>query len=266
MSPVPFSTLTVDVTAGIATIRLDRPDHHNAIDTVMARDLAGAATALAEERDLRAVLVCGNGPMFTVGGDIELFTSTPAAALPDCLRGLIDDFHLAIERLTTLDAPMVAAVNGACAGGGLGLMYAADIVVAGEEAVFALGYGAIGMTADGGNSWFLPRMVGLRRAQELFLTNRRLSAAEALDWGLITTVVPTGQVDAEADRIVRRLAAGPTRSFGAMRGLLRQSFTTGLRDQLADEEHSIVEAARTTDTLEGVRAFSERRRPHFTGS
>lgn len=262
----PYNTLTVEVTDGIATIRLDRPARNNAIDAAMARDLAVAATRLAGTSGLRAVLLGGNGPMFTAGGDIEVFTGTAPAQLPDLLRGMVDDFHLAIEKLTSLDAPMVAAVQGAAAGGGLGLMCAADIVVAAEDAVFTVGYGAIGMTADGGNSWFLPRLVGLRRAQELFLTNRRLTAPEALDWGLLTSVVPAGQVDAEATRIARTLAAGPTRSFGGMRRLLRQSFDTGLHDQLDAEQRSITEAASTADTLEGINAFADHRRPRFTGS
>lgn len=262
----PYSTLTVDVTDGIATVRLDRPRDNNAIDVAMARDLAHAAARLSETPGLRAVLLGGNGPMFTAGGDIEVFTGAGPGELPDTLRGMIDDFHLAIERLTALDAPMVAAVQGAAAGGGLGLMCAADIVVAAEDAVFTVGYGAIGMTADGGNSWFLPRLVGLRRAQELFLTNRRLTAPEALEWGLLTSVVPAPEVDAEAERLARTLAAGPTRSFGGMRRLLRRSFDTGLHDQLAAEQRSITEVARTADTLEGVNAFTERRRPRFTGN
>ena len=103
---------------------------------------------------------------------------------------MIDNFHLAIERLTGIDAPVVAAVRGGAGGGGLGLMYVADIVVAAKDTRFALGYGALGLTADGGNTWFLPRMVGMRRAQELFLLNRRLTAQEALAFGLVSRLVP----------------------------------------------------------------------------
>ncbi len=261
----PLRTVLLDVADGLATLTLHRPERANAIDETVAEDLARAATLLAEDAAVRAVLLRADGPTFTPGGDIRLFRDTAAAELPARLRSMIDAYHRAIDRLTSIDAPLVAAVRGAAAGGGLGLVCAADLVVAADDAVFATGYGAIGMTSDGGNSWFLPRLVGLRRAQELYLTGRRLTAAEAMEWGLVTRVVPADEVDAEAARLAGDLAAGPTRSFGAVRRLLRRSFDTGLRDQLAAEQASIVAAARTADTREGVTAFVERRRPRFTG-
>ena len=156
----------------------------------MAADLAEAATQIAERSDVRAVLIAGNGPNFTVGGDLGLFAGTTREQLPNRLRRMIDSYHLAIERLTSIDAPVVAAVRGGAGGGGLGLLYVADIVVAADDARFALGYGALGLTADGGNTWFLPRMVGMRRAQELFLLNRRLTAQEALAFGLVSRLAP----------------------------------------------------------------------------
>ncbi|WP_156067412.1 enoyl-CoA hydratase-related protein [Pseudonocardia halophobica] len=262
----PYSAIEFEVAGGLATITLNRPKEGNAIDQVICEDLARAATRLAEDPGVRAVLLKANGPMFTAGGDIRVFTATPPERLPAQLRLMIDPYHFAIERLTALDAPLVAAVKGAAAGGGLGLVGMADIVVAAEDAVFTTGYGAIGMTSDGGNSWFLPRLIGMRRTQELYYTNRRLTAAEALDWGLVTSVVPADEVDAEGERIAAGIAQGPTRSFGAIRRLLRQSFDTGLRDQLADEEQTIVDACGTADTLEGVTAFAERRRPTYTGT
>lgn len=261
----PFSTLRLRVADGIAAVTLDRPRNGNAIDVAMARDLKELATRLAEDPSVRVVLLGGNGPMFTAGGDIDLFTKTPAAQLPAILRRMIDDYHLALERLVELDAPIVAAVKGAAAGGGLGMVCAADVVVAAEEAVFTVGYGRLGLTADGGNTWFLPRLVGMRRAQEMFLRGRRLTAAEALDWGIVSTVVPTADVDAEARRIAVEIAAGPTSAFGGVRTLLRQSFETGLRDQLAAEKTAIVEVSATADAQEGIAAFGERRRPRFTG-
>ena len=178
-------------------MRLNRPDKGNAIDESMAADLAEAATQIAERPDVRAVLIAGNGPNFTVGGDLGLFAGTAREQLPNRLRRMIDSYHLAIERLTSIDAPVVAAVRGGAGGGGLGLLYAADIVVAADDARFALGYGALGLTADGGNTWFLPRMVGMRRAQELFLLNRRLTAQEALAFGLVSRLAPGDAVRAK---------------------------------------------------------------------
>lgn len=262
----PFTTLRLAVADGVARVRLNRPEAGNAIDEAMAAELLELATRLAEDPSVRVVLLSGEGPMFTAGGDIDLFARTPPDEFAPLLRRMIDTYHLALERLTELDAPLVAAVRGPSGGGGLGLLHAADVVVAADDAVFAVGYGRLGLTADGGNTWYLPRLVGLRRAQELFLLNRRITAAEALEWGMVTRVVPAADVDAEAEAIALRLAAGPTRAFGGMRRLLRQSFDTDLRGQLAAEKAAIVEVAATADAAEGIAAFAAHRRPTFTGS
>jgi 2-(1,2-epoxy-1,2-dihydrophenyl)acetyl-CoA isomerase len=261
----PLRTVLLDVEGGVATLRLNRPDKGNAIDTDMAADLAEAATQIAERSDVRAILIAGNGPNFTVGGDLGLFAGTAREQLPHRLRRMIDCFHLAIERLTSIDAPVVAAVRGGAGGGGLGLLYAADIVVAADDARFALGYGALGLTADGGNTWFLPRMVGMRRAQELFLLNRRLTAQEALDFGLVSRLAPDDAVESKAASLAVKLAAGPTRAYGAVRRMLRKSFETGMSDQLEAEKDSIVAASSTADAQEGIAAFIARRRPQFRG-
>jgi len=216
-------------------------------------------------RDVRAVLIAGNGPNFTVGGDLGLFAGTAHEQLPNRLRRMIDSYHLAIERLTSIDAPVVAAVRGGAGGGGLGLLHVADIVVAADDAGFALGYGALGLPADGGNTWFLPRMVGMRRAQELFLLNRRLTAQEALDFGLVSRLAPSDSVESEANALAATLAAGPTRAYGAVRRMLRQSFETGLSDQLEAEKESIISTSSTEDAKEGIAAFVAKRRPQFRG-
>ena len=258
-------TILLEFDAGLATLRLNRPDKGNAIDEDMAADLAEAATQIAERTDVRAVLITGSGPNFTVGGDLGLFAGTAPEQLPNRLRRMIDNYHLAIERLTGIDAPVVAAVRGGAGGGGLGLLYVADIVVAADDARFALGYGALGLTADGGNTWFLPRMVGLRRAQELFLLNRRVTAQEAIEFGLVSRLAPSDSVEHEAIGLATTLAAGPTRAFGAVRRMLRQSFETGLSDQLEAEKESIITASRSDDAKEGIAAFVAKRRPRFRG-
>lgn len=260
-----LQTVLLDFEGGVATLRLNRPDKGNAIDESMAADLAEAATQIAERSDVRAVLIACNGPNFTVGGDLSLFAGTARDQLPNRLRRMIDNYHLAIERLTSVDAPVVAAVRGGAGGGGLGLLYAADVVVAADDARFALGYGALGLTADGGNTWFLPRMVGMRRAQELFLLNRRLTAQEALAFGLVSRLAREDQVENEAASLASTLAAGPTRAYGAVRRLLRQSFERRLSDQLDAEKESIVDASRTSDAHEGIAAFVTKRRPQFRG-
>lgn len=250
---------------GLARIALNRPGRGNAIDDGVTAELVEVATRLAEDPTVRAVLLTGEGPMFSVGGDLELLAGTPPERLPGVLRRMIDDYHHAIERLTGLDAPLVVAVRGGAAGGGLGLVCAADIALAAEDAVFALGYARLGLTADGGTSWYLPRLLGLRRAQEMFLLNRRLTAAEALEWGLVTRVLPADEVEPAARAIAEGLAAGPTRALGGMRRLLRTSFDTGLREQLAVERDLMLAAAEDPDAREGIAAFTAHRRPHFAG-
>jgi 2-(1,2-epoxy-1,2-dihydrophenyl)acetyl-CoA isomerase len=261
----PLRTVLLDFADGVATLRLNRPDHGNAINPDLAADLAEAATQISERPGVRAVLIVANGPNFTVGGDLRVFAETAREQLPNQLRRMIDSFHLAIERLTSIDAPVVAAVRGGAAGGGLGLLYAADIVIAADDARFAIGYGALGLTADGGNTWFLPRMVGMRQAQELFLLNRRLTAQEALEFGLVSRLAPSDAVDTEAAAVAAMLAAGPTLAYGAVRRMLRQSFETGLSDQLNAEKESLVAASRTDDAQEGIAAFVAKRGPQFRG-
>ena len=261
----PLRTVLFDFKDGVATLRLNRPDQANAINPDLAADLAEAATQIAERPDVRAVLIAANGPHFTLGGDLSVFAKTGREQLPNQLRRMIDSFHLAIERLTSIDAPVVAAVRGGAGGGGLGLLYSADIVVAADDARFVVGYCALGLTADGGNTWFLPRMVGMRRAQELFLLNRRLTAQEALEFGLVSRLAPSNAVETEAAALAATLAAGPTRAFGAVRRMLRQSFETGLSDQLDAEKEALIAASRSDDAKEGIAAFVGKRRPQFCG-
>lgn len=258
-------TVLLNFADGIATLRLNRPEQGNAINEEMAEHLGEAVMRIVETSGIRAVIISGNGPNFTMGGDVSMFAGTIPERLPHQLRRMIDTYHLAIERLTSLDAPVVAAVRGAAAGGGLGLLYAADIVVAATDARFVLGYGALGLTSDGGNTWFLPRMVGLRRAQELFLLNSRLTAQEALEYGLVSRLAPDHAVEPEAADIAAKLASGPTLAYGAMRGMLRKSFETSLTDQLLAENESIVAASGTDDAREGIAAFAAKRRPQFHG-
>lgn len=260
----PFRTLTLEVAGGVATVTLNRPELGNAFDVAMTDDFLELDTRLSRDDSVRCVLLRARGA-FTLGGNVAEFAGLPQPAMAAKLHRMISDYHVALERLAALDAPIVAAVSGSAGGGGLGLVCAADVVIAADDAAFALGYAALGMTSDGANSWYLPRLIGLRRAQEMFLLNRRLSATEALEWGLVTTVVPAADVDAEAERIAAKLAAGPTAAFGAMRRLLRSSHDASLRDQLAGELVELDRITTTNDLAEGMTAFAERRRPRFHG-
>jgi 2-(1,2-epoxy-1,2-dihydrophenyl)acetyl-CoA isomerase len=254
-----------DVDQGVATIRLDRPEAGNAIDLTLVEDFYEACGRAADDPAVRAVLLCGAGRPLSVGGDLTMLAGLGRDELPRRLRQMIDLYHLALERLTRIDSPVVCAVRGAAAGGGLGLLHAADVVIAAEDSKFALGYAAIGLSSDGGNTWFLPRLVGLRRAQQLMLLNQVLTGPEALDWGLVTEIVPATEVEDRARQLAQRLAAGPTRAFGRMKRLLRDSWTADLPGQFSAETTQMAEAGASDDAAEGIAAFVAKRRPAFYG-
>jgi 2-(1,2-epoxy-1,2-dihydrophenyl)acetyl-CoA isomerase len=174
-------------------------------------------------------------------------------------------FHSAISRFARMDAPVVAAVNGMAAGAGFSLAVSCDLVVAAESAVFLSAYTAAALSPDGASTYFVPRLVGMRRAAELMLTNRRLSAAEALDWGLINEVVADDAAVGRATEVADQLASGPTVAYGAVKRMLHASLASSLETQMEMEARSIADMTRTRDGREGVSAFNEKRPPEFSG-
>jgi 2-(1,2-epoxy-1,2-dihydrophenyl)acetyl-CoA isomerase len=257
------SPVLLDVADGVARLTLNRPDAANAIDVALARALQVATTRLTETDGLRVVLLTGAGDRFCGGGDVRAFASSPD--LGATLEEVLSHLHPAVAGLAALDAPVVAAVQGSAAGAGLALVAGADLVLAGASAKFVMAYTGIGLVPDGGSTWYLPRVVGARRALELALTNWVLSAEEAREWGLVTRVVPDDELPEKTDAFVAQLAGGPTRAYAATKRLLRDSSTTDLETQLAREAAAMVAAGRTADGIEGTTAFVEKRRPTFTG-
>ncbi|MEO1064659.1 MAG: enoyl-CoA hydratase-related protein [Actinomycetota bacterium] len=254
--------LTVDDT-GLARLVINRPDAANALDRQMAADFRTVAIALDSTRAARAVLVTANGPIFCGGGDLRGFAESDDTY--SLVSEMTVDFHAAVARLSKLDAPVVAAVAGAAGGAGMSLVAAFDLVVAGESAKFTMGYTKAGLVPDGSSSFFLARCVGYKRALDLALTNRVLSAAEAEEWGLVTRVVPDGDVDAEAEALATKLAAGPTRTFGLTKRLILAGANSALEEAMERESMSIAAATRTADSAEGIDAFLNKRRPDFRG-
>lgn len=252
------------VSDAVAHVRLVRGAARNAIDPAMADALDYAASACVEDPGVRALLITSAGPSFTVGGDLDHLRGA-LERLPAELDEMIATFHRALARLSDLPIPVVCAVQGAAAGGGLGLLWCADVVIAAQDAKLVAGFAELALSGDGGSSWFLPRMIGLRRAQEMIIGNRALSATEAAEWGLVSQVVPPDRLAAEAHRIARELACGPTTAYAEMRRLLRRSFSAGLEDQLAAEQEAMVRCGASADAREGIAAFAERRAPTFTG-
>jgi len=257
-------SLLFDVTEGVATLTLNRPDAANAVDLTLGRELMQAAIRCDEDPSVRAVLLTGAGGMFCAGGDLKAFAAY-GEELPLLLKELTVYLHAATSRLARMRAPLVVAVNGAAGGAGLSLAAAGDLVLAAESAKFALAYTAVGLSPDGSSSWFLPRVIGLRRTQELMLTNRRLSAEEARDWGLVTRVVPDAELAPEARALAEQLAAGPTRAFGVVKQLLATSAQESLETQMELEARGIAGMSATRDGREGIQAFLEKRTPHFEG-
>ena len=254
--------LTISIDEGVARICLIRPDAATTIDLVFAKEFEAAAQACVEGR-VRVVLVTAVGRQFCGGGDLKSFADQ--ADLGTHLEDVTQHFHAGIATFVEMDAPVVVAVQGAMDGAGLGLVGAADIVVAGKSATFVMAYTRLGLTPDGSSSWFLSRHVGLRRALDLTLTNRVLSADEALAWGLITRLVTDEQVLKEAESIIEPLATGPTAAYGVSARLLRSATGNTLRTQLRQEADALVERARAVDGLEGVRSFVEKRSANFRG-
>jgi 2-(1,2-epoxy-1,2-dihydrophenyl)acetyl-CoA isomerase len=253
-------TVDIDVRDRVARITLNRPEAGNALDLELATALRQAAEGL-QGSDVGAVILSGAGASFCVGGDLHHMRE--AGEVGDAVLRLASQFHAGLEALAALDAPVISAVRGAAAGGGMSLAIAGDIVLAAESARFTIAYTAIGFPPDGGSSWTLPRLVGLRKATELMLLNERLDAAAARDLGLVTRVVPDDALDQEAAALARRLADGPTHAHGAVKRLLRESATRGFAEQMAEEARTIAALAAAPDGREGVAAFLEKRAPAF---
>ena len=259
----PRIRLTVD--GGVGRLELNRPEAANSIDLQLAIEFEEAALRLAADASLRVVLLTGAGARFCGGGDVGAFAASPLD-MPELLADIISHLHPALMLLAESDAPVVAAVQGSAAGAGLGLVLGADLVLAARSAKFVMAFTAIGLSPDSSSTWFLPRVVGHRRAMELALTNRVLSADEAQAWGMVTTVVDDDALGPAADEMVARLATGPTAAYGRTARLLRRSWDASLADQLDEERRQLVASGGTADGREGVTAFAAKRPPKFTGS
>lgn len=248
----------------VARITLNRPDVGNALDVSMSRALMEAVIAVEEDDSVRCVLITGNGRLFCAGGDVAAF-SRAGDALPSFLKEITAYLHNAVSRLARMEKPVVTAINGAAAGAGIGLALVGDIAIADPRAGFALAYTGIGVSPDGGSTWLLPRLVGLRRAQELCLRNRKVGAAEAVEIGMITRVAAEGEVLNEAAALAQELAGSATVALGATRRLLLDGAVNSLETQLDAESRSIAALARTADGKEGIASFLEKRPAKFTG-
>lgn len=259
-----FETLLLDIRDGVARITLNREKEANAINLQMAKDLMYAALQCDEDPAVRAVSIGASGKMFCAGGDLAAFAQA-GDAMPALIKEMTTYLHAAISRLARMRAPVLACVGGTAAGAGFSLVCGTDLAICGESAKFTMAYTRVGLTPDGSSSYFLPRLVGTRRTLELMLTNRVLSAQEALEWGLVNRVVPDDQLADAGDELATSLAQGATGAFGATKKLVLGSATESLESQMELETRSIADAARSEDAGEGIQAFFDRRAARFSG-
>lgn len=261
-----LETIDYSVDEGVATVCLNRPEARNAIDLRVAEETLDVARRIAADRTVRAVLICGNGPALTVGGDIDYFLQWRPDEFGDLFVRMNTPLHEAFRVLSRIDAPIVTAAHGAVAGGGLGYVYAADLVLAAEGSKFVTAFAGIGLSGDGGGTWHLPKLIGPRRAAQAYLRNTPIDAAEALDWGLINEIVPADELRDRATTLAIQLAHGPTRGFARMRALLRDSWGNDLSTQLLAETEGVKATGATADAATAIADFAAKRTPHFTGS
>ena len=245
----------------VLTITLNRPDVYNAFNRALHEAFAAALDAAADP-EIRCVVITGAGKGFCAGQDLTEFSNMPGSLRDE----LEQTYHPNIRRIRGLEKPVLAAVNGACAGAGLSLAAACDVRIAAENVAFVPGFVGIGLVPDSGGTWFLHRLLGFARAFEWMSSNRRLSADEALAWGLITEVLPTeGFTDGIAEHAAR-WAELPTRAIGLTKRLFDHAYDASLEQQLELEAELQQEATGTSDFAEGVTAFLEKRPSRFTGA
>ncbi len=261
--------ILLDIDEGVATITLNRPEALNALNAAMMAALVEVMARLEADPTVRCVVLRGAGDHFMAGGDLKEFHGVlpqSGAARREHFEATIERLHPAIVTMRRMPQPIVASLKGAAAGFGLSLALAADLAIAAEDAYFTLAYCRIGTSPDGGSSYHLPRIVGVRKAMAIALLGERFDAAAAHDLGIVNWVVPSDALEAETAKVARRLAAGPSLALGRTKRLLSLSLDTGLDEQLRAETESFADCAATGDFVEGVTAFVEKRAPRFGGS
>lgn len=260
-----YDSIAVEREGGLATVTLNRPDRLNSFTAAMHEDLAVALATIADDASVRAVLLTGAGRGFCAGQDLSDRAVSPGGEAVDLGETVQLYWAPLIRRITSLDKPVVCAVNGVAAGAGASVALACDVVFAARSAKFIQSFANIGLIPDSGGTWVLPRLVGQARALGLALTGEPLSADDAAAWGLIWKAVDDAELMEQARALAARFAQGPTRGLAATKRLLRSSFGRSLDDALNLERDTMRELGFSADYQEGVAAFMVKRKPAFTG-
>jgi len=275
-----MSHIRLEKDGAVGVLTMERKERFNALDVQMAQDFRAAGLKLARDPEVRCMVVRGYPGVFCSGADLKyiraggveeelrfLAESRPVpGGFGERFKQILEYIHSTISEMKRAPKPVVCAVDGVAAAGGLGIAMAGDLVVASERAVFEWAYGKTALTGAESSTFFLPRLVGLRRAFQLAFMNPRLDARTAREWGLVNEVYPTESFDAEVMALARRLAEGPTRSFAVTKQLLNQSGTVDRLDWHLDQElDQLARIADGADFAEGIAAFFEKRPPRFGG-
>lgn len=257
-----YETLFLEKSGPIATITLNRPDAANGINPQLALELADAALDVDKDENIRCVILTANGKFFCAGGDLKSMTGD-RVTVSKTLKNMADNLHRATSTFARMPKPIIIAVNGTAAGAGFSIALTGDLVISSDKAKFTMAYTAAGLSPDGSSSYYLPRLIGLRRTAELMITNRVLSAEEAQNWGMINQVVPAEDLMKTTTELAEKLAQGPTNAYGSVKKLLNMSFNNSLEAQMEIEGRYISQHAADDHGQEGISAFLEKRKPNF---
>jgi 2-(1,2-epoxy-1,2-dihydrophenyl)acetyl-CoA isomerase len=261
-----YQTLIWEQSGAVGRLTLNRPETLNAWNAQFGRELRQVIEGEAADESVRAVLVTGAGRGFSSGADLKAGFEPAEDGMPNIRQELHELYHPAIVGVRRLPKPVLAAVNGPAVGIGCSLALSCDLVMAGESAFFGLAFVNVGLMPDGGSTALVPSLVGKARAFQMALLGERIPALLALDWGLVNWVYPDAQLMDEANALVERLAAGPTRSYASSKQALNRFIYRDLEAQLEVEAELQHALGRSTDFLEGVAAFVQKRDPAFSGS
>lgn len=259
-----YENLRVAHDGGVALVTIDSTSRMNALNRTMADELLEVAIALAEDDGVRAIALTAEANAFSAGADLGAFEGGPADG--ETLRLLASLLHDAVIQLHQAEAPVVTGVNGVAAGAGFSLAILGDVVIASEDARFDFAYDRIGLTGDGGSTYFLPRLVGARTAKQIVLLEDGIGPDRAVELGLATEVVPADELSDRLDAVASDLASGPTKALSRTTRLIDESFDRGIEAQLAAETEAMARSTHTEDYARGFAAFFGDEPPEFTGS
>lgn len=261
--------ILVDISDNIAWITFNRPEARNALDLEMREAFVGILADLEQDDSVRCLVIRGAGKSFLAGGDVKtMYEATQSMTAEERYKQRLHSMHVTDYRIQTLrrmPKPVLASVHGACAGGGLSLVGACDLAIAAEGTKFTFAFSKIGVSPDGGSSFFLPRLMGMKKAFELAFLSDLFDADTAQEIGLVNWVVPQDKLAEETERIAKRLASSATKALGNTKALLNASLTNTIEQQMTLETRSLAECMMSDDHVEGVTAFVEKRKAVFKG-